>query len=188
VDTPTRKTRRRPDLNIVTTARTFADRAAEIELGWLELREHMHHAGWPSQTPEDDRRARVREDGTIRPPDQECYDGDYADPTGEQAIASMERWHNDLIALQDSRHAIEHHVKLLVAITRRYMPPVDMPELIPLCSLGACDMPVERRVSNVDGAVSYVGMERIAGQWVGKVGVRPQCAKHRQAERRERAA
>lgn len=91
---PRRKTYRRPDLGIVNAAKELERHAAEIELGWLNLRQDLHDAGWPSSTPEDDRRARVREDGTVRAPDQDCYDEHHADPTGEQAL-HLDRLHRD---------------------------------------------------------------------------------------------
>lgn len=251
---PARKTYKRPDLGIVRAAQQLAKQAAEIELGWLGLREHLHAAGWPATTPEDDRRTPKPRDtvkcacGSTFPnaehwqyhadetghrtrlpvDDHDDHDRvygwrctcghtfttdtdatahsasrdnhtverviishsttgvDYADPTGDLATGLVDKWHRDLAKLQDLRQQLEHVARTLVAVSRPYRP--DGPDCVPICSRGACDQPVESRVSPNTGKVTYRGMEQIAGMWVPQVGIAPTCARHGRAERRENAA
>jgi hypothetical protein len=210
---PTRKTYRRPDLGIVRAAHDLDQRAPEIEVGWLFLREHLHDAGWPSRTPEDDKpeqrhlygacglcrttfdtsdayryhRDETGHDELVKPEVPDSGGIDYSDTTGDQAVQGQAlAWHRDLEALQDLRHTLEHTARQMVAITRRYLPG-ELTAAVPVCSHGACSEPVESRTSHHSGKVGYVGMEQIAGMWFAKVGVAPVCGKHRKRTEREAA-
>lgn len=206
--TPTRKTYRRPDLGVVRAAKQLTDTAAEIELGWLTLREHLHDSGWPARTPEDDRRDRKPRDTvkcacgqpfpdvhqwqyhadetghrTRLPVDpDEASALDYSDPTGDIATSGLEgQWHRDLAKLQDLRADLERTVKALSTITAKYRPL--QPNAIPICSVGACTEPVETT------GTGYRGMERVAGHYIPRAGIHgPECKRHRLAREREAKA
>lgn len=207
---PMRKTYKRPDLGIVRAAKELEQLAPEMELGWLILREHLHDAGWPTSTPEGDRKPSTRrmtvkcqcgvpfidasewsyhrddtghsEHAAIPPAEQAAID--YADPTGDLALR-LDSLHRDLARLQDARHDLERAIKAINTITTKYRDGYH--PATPLCSRGGCTDEVERRVSHTTAKVSYVGMEQIAGVWIAKAGVAPECAKHRSTSRREAA-
>lgn len=63
---PLIRTRRRRDLGLTELATQVARLAPEIELGWNHLIDELRDAGWPTRTPEDDRRPQ-RTDNTETP-------------------------------------------------------------------------------------------------------------------------
>ena len=171
---PKRRPLKRADLDVEDTLRRALKQAPEIELGWSVLKDEMRNAGWPSRTPEDDRKPRVN------PPDETpCID--YTDPTGDLA-GRLEHLADDLDALQDHWHLVATSLRAMATIAAKYRPP-GVPA-VPACSVTQCDQAVESHVTN--GGLSYRGMEQIAGYWVAKPGTNPTCAKHR--KQRERAA
>lgn len=148
----------------------------EIELGWSYLTEELNDAGWPDQTPEDDRKPRRPSE-----PGEESDVLDYADPTGEIASGKLNRLHRDREELEDMRWRIEGLLRDMERIARRHRPPAT--PAVPACSLTTCNDPVEQRRLG-SGLPSYVGMIQVAGIWVAKPGVKPVCARHRKQEAR----
>jgi len=169
---PARRPTRLRNLGVRQLAERFAAEAAGIELGWTLALEDRREAGWPSRTPDDDRRPRTG------PPDTDPDALDYADPTGEMAIR-LERLDGDIHAMQDHLLLIARSVAALRIIAGHHRPP--SAPAVPLCSVHDCDQAVEHTGSGK----GYVGCEQIGGVWVAKPGVVPVCRRHR--TRRERA-
>jgi hypothetical protein len=86
-----------------------------MELGWSALREELKHAGWPSRTPEGDRKPST---GNAEPSVL-----DYLDPTGELSTNRLTAMHDDLEALKDHRHIVETSLRAIALITARHRPP-----------------------------------------------------------------
>lgn len=150
----------------------------EIDLGWSLAADAARHAGWKptSSTP-----------GPASPCDHHddpdrctCRDaGGPADVTGEQAIAGYERVHDDLAAASTALEQIMAGFNTLRSVTRRYLPdPTAGAE--PICSIPACDSPVER----VPGGTGYRGCVLIHGVWAAKPDADPMCARHRKRTER----
>jgi hypothetical protein len=170
--------RRRPlhranNLHIETTLEHYTRLAPEIELGWTQLRQAINDAGWRNRTPEDDRRAYTG-------PDTEPSGLDYNDTTGDLALR-LDNLAGDLDTLEAHWDLVKTSLRALAKIARRNIPPLtDVPISVPPCSVSDCDGRVEKTPSG-----GYRGMELVAGHWVAKPGVRPLCAKHRTAQRRD---
>jgi hypothetical protein len=143
-----------------------------IDLGIAALKADLRDRGWPAGIPEDDLADRV-------PRTSEPTALDYADPTGELALA-LERRHEDLNEIQDLQHTLTHVMKRLVALTGRHLPTATTD---PVCSRNDCD-DIAERTTNGNG---YRGCVLVAGIWCAKPNVRILCARHRKAvERAER--
>ena len=170
--------RRRPlqrdDLDIERALKHYTQLAPEIELGWSVLKAEMRDAGWPSRTPEGDRKPSTGNG------EQEPSSLDYADPCGDMALR-FNRMSGDLDAMQDHWHLAVTSIRAVMMIARRYIPPSSA--AIPSCSVTQCDSPVERTSNG-----GYRGMELIAGLWVKRQGMDPLCSKHRSRARRIDAA
>lgn len=169
---PRRRPLQRDDLDIERALRHFVNVAPEWELGWSVLKAEMRDAGWPSRTPEGDRKPSTGNG------EQEPSSLDYADPCGDMAMR-FENLTGDLEALQDHWHMARTSLRAIAAITRKHIP-TSAPS-VPACTVTQCDNAVEQT-----GNGNYRGMERIAGMWVAKPGIRPTCARHRKIG--ERAA
>jgi hypothetical protein len=167
-----RRPLRRDDLHLETTLTRYAQLAPEIELGWTQLRQAMRDAGWPARTPTDDRRPSTGQN-------QEPSSLDYSDVTGDMAMR-LDDLANDLEAMQDHRDILVTSCRALAALARKYIPAPPDVVTAPKCSVLSCDNPVEKTPSG-----TYRGVELVAGHWAEKPGVRPLCAKHRTAQRRD---
>lgn len=184
-ETPMGASPRRRAIKLIDTqlrdiAREFTRQAPEMELGWSQLKADLADVGWPARTPDDDRADRQP---STRPPDPENISViDYLDPTGDNA-AGIAAMHDDLEALQDHRHVIETSIRAISLIAARHRPPAT--PAVPACSVSQCGEAVEMR-KLVGDKHSYVGMEQIAGVWVGKAGKdEPRCGKHRKRDERD---
>jgi hypothetical protein len=132
----------------------------------------MRDAGWPARTPTDDRRPSTGQN-------QEPSSLDYSDVTGDMAMR-LDDLANDLEAMQDHRDILVTSCRALAALARKYIPAPPDVVTAPKCSVLSCDNPVEKTPSG-----TYRGVELVAGHWAEKPGVRPLCAKHRTAQRRD---
>jgi hypothetical protein len=183
---PLRRARRRRNLGVTDLAAQAARIAPEVELGWNNLLDELHEAGWPTRQPEGDQQPGG---GHICDThcDQPCFDVsltlDYADPTGEQA-GHLAALHGDLLALQDHLHIVTTLLAAMHRIANRHRPTLS--PAIPGCIVANCDQPVESR-STTTGC-SYVGMEQVCGHWVAKPGATPTCRRHRARRERDVAA
>jgi len=159
---------------VVRLADQLTKAAPEIELAWSLSLDERSVAGWPSSTPEGDRKPRTG------PPDTDPDALDYSDPTGELAY-HLERLDADLFRLQDILLEMAKMTREAQVIAGRHLS-VGAPAL-PACSVSNCSSPVESY--HAGNSLAYRGMEQIAGQWVAKPGARPVCGRHR--KRSERA-
>jgi hypothetical protein len=168
VTQPHRRPLQRDDLDIERALRHYVNLAPEIELGWSVLKAEMRDAGWPSRTPEGDRKP------STGAGDHEPSSIDYADPTGEMALTFA---HNlgDLEALQDHWHILRSSLRALVMISRKYIP--SSAPAVPNCTVSTCENPIEHKVTH--GRTMYPDCDLIAGHWVIRPGARPTCAAHR---------
>lgn len=199
--TPIIRARRRRDLGLTDLATSIAKLGPEIELGWNHLLDELRDAGWPTRTPEDDRRphrsrpvarcacgeqfttidaANVHTDETghdditeTEPPDTSSLD--YADPTGDLA-GQLYSKHNDADSLNEHLEAAITSLRALHLIATRHRPASST--ATPGCIIPNCDQPVESKILP-GGQRTYIGMEQIAGCWVAKIGATPTCARHR---------
>lgn len=200
--------RRRPfqrdDLDVETALQRAVNAAPEIELGWSLLKRKMRDAGWPTRTPDGDRRSRRRPamrcslcgetfataDGVRTHRDETGHDEyaadqqlgstlDYADPTGEMALR-LDALADDLDTMQDHWHLVTTSLRATADIARKHIPAAGGTHTEPACSVTTCDGTVERTTSGN----GYRGMELIAGHHVAKPGVQPLCAKHRKMTER----
>lgn len=195
--------RRRPltrdNLDVEQTLKRAVKVAPEIELGWSLIRQAMRDAGWPTRTPDDDRRSSRRpksrcalcgEDfatqDAVRTHRDETGHGeftteageppsgiDYADPTGDMALR-LDALADDFEAMQDHWHLVATSLHALAMIARKHIPATGAVKTEPACWVLSCDQPVEKTPSGN----GYRGMEQIAGLWVAKPGVRPMCVRH----------
>lgn len=171
--TPKRRPLNLSPLQLRDIALRFTLAAPRMEVGWSAAIEEKRHSGWPTRTPDDDRKPRradinLDDDEQLPPPDT-------GDITGEEALR-MDRLTEDIMELQDHRHELENILKRMEKITDRYVPPFE--PSVPCCSVNSCTEDVESR-QGAGGVKLYVGMEEIAGLWVVKPGARAQCRKHR---------
>jgi hypothetical protein len=168
---PLRRPLQRKDEVEQLLAHYAGDIARIIDAGKAAIKADMNAAGWPARTPEHDRRPSTGQGD----PDPSCID--YADPCGELAIR-FEQLTGDLEAMQDHEHIIRTSLRALLTIAgRRVGNPAPS---IPVCSVTNCTNPIEST-----GNGGYRGVERIAGEWFIKPGVRPPvCVRHRTVERR----
>lgn len=179
--TPIIRARRRRDLGLTDLTTLVTKFAPEIELGWNHLLDELRDAGWPTRTPEDDRRPqRSRPTGSADHTEPSSLD--YADPTGDLA-AQFHSKQGDVDSLNEHLEVVITSLRALHLIATRHRPASTT--AAPGCIIDNCDQPVESRVL-ANGVRSYVGMEQIAGCWVAKIGATPTCARHR--KRLERAA
>ena len=159
---PRRRYLQRDDLDVESTLRRAVIVAPEIELGWSVLRQEMRDAGWPTRTPEHDRRSNTGED--------EPSSLDYADPCGDLAVRHTDLA-GELEALQDHWYLVATSLRAMALIARKHLP-MSTPA-VPACSVSTCESAVETTANG------YRGMEQIAGMWVAKPGTRPVCGRHR---------
>jgi hypothetical protein len=167
--------KRRPIPLIDTSLRHIGERltkvAPEMELGWSALKAELKDVGWPSRTPEDDRKPNTGQ--------SEPSVLDYLDPTGELSANKLTAMSDDLQAMQDHRHIVETSLRAIELIAARHRP-LAAP-CTPCCA--TCGETVEQRKLS-GGKVSYVNVELIAGVWCAKPGTKAACRKHRaRAER-----
>jgi hypothetical protein len=164
-----RRPLRRDNLHIATTLQTHADIAPELEVRHNLMRQTVNEAGWKARTPTDDQHP------TTNPPD-EPSSLDYTDTTGDLALR-LQHLLKDLDRFDQLWAGVRHDLAEMVRIARKYK----MPDTAtPICDVGNCHEHVEYTPSG-----TYRGMELVAGHWVAKPGVRPLCAKHRTAQRRD---
>jgi len=161
------------DLGIQRFAGVATRDAAAIELGWSVLLDEMNDLGWPSRTPDDDRKP------STQPEDSPSID--YSDPTGEAAQRQLDAKHNDLSALQDHRDVMERSFMRMREIAERHIPTIPA---VPCCTVGGCASHVETTSSGA----GYRGLEQLAGLWVVRGDARPVCAKHRKERERVETA
>ena len=201
----------RDNLDVETTLRRAVEQAPEIELGWSVLRQEMRDAGWPSRLPDGDQK--TGGGGDSEPSDSvkawRCDCGNtfatltgatahmdrsghavvelvttghrtagvvHADPVGDMATR-LNALTGDLEALQDHWHIVRDSLRAIALIARKHIPASS--PAVPACAVTTCSEHVEYTAGG-----GFRGMERIAGMWVAKPGVRPLCARHRTDERR----
>jgi hypothetical protein len=165
---PRRRPLQRDDLDIERALKHYLQLAPEIELGWSVLKAEMRDAGWPSRTPEGDRKPSTGNG------EQEPSSLDYADPCGDMAMR-FDDLSGDLDALQDHWHLLRSSLRAMVAISRRHIPAGS--PAVPACSVTQCDSPVEHKVTH--GRKVYVDCDMISGHWVTRPGAYPTCSAHR---------
>lgn len=195
--TPRRRPMHRDDLAVELTLKRAADIAPEVELGWSIIRQEMRDAGWPARSNGGGNGVRIVSrcrdcgellEGSAAKDEHEQHAGhhhfdfvplepsigpdviDYADPTGDLAMR-LDHLADDLDAVQFHWQRVLTSLRAVAGIARRYIPP--SAAHIPACSVTTCTDTVEQTANG-----NYRGMERIAGHWVAKPGVKPTCRKH----------
>lgn len=175
MNSPRRRPSRARNLGIVGLAKRFADDAAIIEAGWSELLDQLATAGWPTRTPDHDRRPTH---STKHGEDMAVID--YADPVGDSA-ASVARLHDLRETLEDHRQLVEQSMRALRDLTSPFTEHLHT-IAVPNCSTRRCHNTVE-----TDGRGNFRGMERIGPIWRAKPGATPLCARCRKAAERKAA-
>lgn len=163
MSTPTRRIKQRTDFRAVEFARWFLTVAEEIDAGYQSIKDDLRESGWPSRTPEGDRKPRTN--APEDPPPS------YGDPTGELAAQHLSTLQADRDAMQDHRHLMETSAAALVKIAARRRDQ-GAPSL-PCCTVNGCTNPVES--VQVNGRPAYIGCQLVAGVWMASPGVEPLC-------------